>query len=174
MARETIKTSRTVPFDADDAQMPKRTGECSIKAEIEPPRAGWSLFRISRGEQAVEFPFSYTPDDSIGHLAEAVDAIVTQPVRRTVVFSDGANRHELVFERTEDRVEIRVLSSLGRVESPTEERLSLVLNSRLAGKLFWRALRQLESRCEGQVYEREWRRPFPTRLVAQLGAHLEK
>jgi hypothetical protein len=174
MARETTKTSRTVRLDTDEAQMLKRTGESLIKAEIDPPRAGWSMLRISRGEQAVEFPFSYTPDDSIGLLAEAVDAIVTDPVKRTVVFHNGANRHELVFERTEDRVDIRVRSWSGGVESPSEERLSLVLNSRLTGKLFWRALRQLESRCEGQIHEREWRRPFPTRLVAQLGARLEE
>jgi hypothetical protein len=121
----------------------------------------------------VEFPFSYTPEDSIEILAEAVDAIVTNPVKRTAVFYDGSRRHELVFERTEDRVDIRVFSWSGGAESSPEERLSLVLNSRLTGKLFWRALRQLEGRFEGQSYESEWRHPFPTRLVAQLGARLE-
>jgi hypothetical protein len=109
--------------------------------------------------------------DSIEALAEAVDAVVSANGERTVVFTSGPEELELVLVREADRVDIRLFSYRDRRrDSPGEERLAFVLNPQLTGKLFWRALRQLQSRIDDTRYEQAWHHPFPRRLVDQLGA----
>jgi hypothetical protein len=146
-----------------------------LSVELDPPVAGRGLLRVSRGADMVEFPFSYTPLDSIEALAEAVDAVLSATGERRVVFSSGPEELELVLSRTADRVDIRLLSYRDqRRDAPGEERLAFVLNPRLTGKLFWRALRQLQSRIDETRYEQAWHHLFPRRLVDQLGARLKE
>jgi hypothetical protein len=147
----------------------------ALSVELGPPVAGRGLLRVSRGEDLVEFSFSYTPRDSIEALAEAVDSVVSTTGERRVVFSSGPEELELVLSREANRVNIQLLSYRDqRRGTPGEERLAFVLNPQLTGKLFWRALRQLQSRIDDTEYQQAWHHPFPRRLVDQLGARLKE
>ena len=146
-----------------------------LSVELAPPIAGRGLLRVTRGAKLVEFPFSYSPRDSIECLAEAVDAVVTGPGERRVIFSSGPGELEIVFTREGDRVDVRLVAYPDwnrHRDLPGEERLSFTGNPRLVGKLFWRALRQLQSGIDAVAYQEAWHYPFPERLVVQLGSRL--
>jgi hypothetical protein len=146
----------------------------SPTVEIVPPVSGWGILRVTHGSRVVEFWFSYVPRDSIEMLVEAVDAVVTGPGERSVVFSAGSEELDVVFAREANTINVRfVLCSDGRRDMPGEERLSFALDAQGVGKLFWRALRQLQSKVGSHTYEQAWHYPFPQRLVAQLGSRLK-
>lgn len=146
-----------------------------VRVDLVPPVAGRSGLRLSRGTEVVEFPFSYTPHDSVELLADAVDAVVASPGERRVLFSSGPDEYELVFVREADRVDVSLLSYPDhRRDRPGDQLLSLVLNPHLVGKLFWRALRQLQSQADPDAYLAAWHHPFPERAVVQLGSRLKE
>jgi hypothetical protein len=162
-----VKELRQTPVTLDTAGLER------IVIELDPPVAGRGLLRVVRGTDRLEFPFSYAPRDSIELLAEAIDAVVSAPVERKVVFSSGPQELEVVFARAGERVDVRFVNYADhRRDVPGEEWRSFALSPRLVGRLFWRAFRQLQSRMDEGAYQEAWHHPFPTRLVAQLGSRL--
>jgi hypothetical protein len=148
-----------------------------ISIELMPPVAGRGLLRASRGPQSLEFPFSYSPRDSVECLAEAVDGMMIEPGERRVTFSAGPEELEILFDRDIDRVDVRFVVYPGHRrhrDQPGEERMAFTGNTRLVGKLFWRALRQFQSRIDTAQYQEAWHHPFPERLVAQLGSRFSE
>ena len=148
-----------------------------LKVELVPPKDGWAVLLVSRGTEVVEFSFSYSPRDSVEDLIEAVDRIVTSPGESSVVLRAGPEELDIEFARHEDRVDVRLVTypnSTRHRDVPGDERMSFSGNPRLIGKVFWRALRDLQSRIPAPTYLQEWHHPFPERLVAQLGSRFEE
>jgi hypothetical protein len=80
-----------------------------------------------------------------------------------------------VLVRESDRVDVSLRSYPDhKRDHPGDLVLAFVLNPALVGKLFWRALRQLQSSVDADAYLTAWHHPFPERLVAQLGARLRE
>ena len=146
-----------------------------LRVQLEPPEKGIGLIRVTFGERQIERSFSYSPADTISELAEAVDAVVTAGGKRTVVFHGGPDELEFSFDRGDaaDGISLTVTAFEGRSRDRSgDEFLKLRTSPQLLGKLFWRALRDLEGAMSPQDYAAEWRHPFPHRIVAQLGERL--
>jgi hypothetical protein len=138
------------------------------------PEDGWLGFRIEATGFAFEDSFSYTPSDTVTELAEAVDAVVCHPGERSVILHLEAVEIELQFERkVVGLVSVRGFQHPDSARSSAGEHLfSAAIPARALGKSVGRSLRSLSSRLPDEQYERAWRRPFPHRIVDQLGAHV--
>jgi len=146
-----------------------------LRVELEPPSKGVGLIRVTFGDRQVERSFSYTPADTISELAEAVDAVVAAGGQRIVVFHGGPDELEFSFDRLDaaDGVSLTITAFESRSrERGGDEFLKVRMSPQSLGKLFWRALRELEGAMSSRVYAAEWRHPFPHRVVAQLGERL--
>jgi hypothetical protein len=146
-----------------------------LRVQFEPPHKGIGLIRVRFGERQIERSFSYSPADTISEPAEAVDAVVAAGGKRTVVFHGGPDELEFSFDRRDeaDGVSLTVTAFESRSrDRGGDEFLRVRTFPQLLGKLFWRALGELEGAISPQDYVAEWRHPFPHRIVAQLGERL--
>jgi len=146
-----------------------------MRIDIAEPKAGWSAIRIADGDEPpVEVSFSYSPEDAIAALAESVDAVTGGPCERVVVLHEEPATIDLVLKRSSVDSAVRITLVRypdHRRHLPGDVILSVDAAPLEFGRVVWRALRQVESRS-GPSYEREWRHPFPTRVVSLLGSRL--
>jgi hypothetical protein len=152
--------------------MKESEDEKSLRVSFESPQSGFMSVGLTAGGERLLFGASCAPYDSLRELIDALSALLT---------SDGATRAVARWNCEPEEYDFHLSADAGRasltvIHHPTsarrgddarpvfthaDERLALVLP-------FWRELRQLRRRAAEDVFERNWRRPFPERELREL------
>jgi len=129
---------------------------------------------IRIGSDEIQCFASYIVDSLTDFVYAALELMELRPPRPVVLFEEPtAIRVSLVGDG--DRVDVRIthhpdLAAAGSDRLGTVSLSGTVGRVALAGAI-WSALRRLEAAVDERT-ESEWRRPFPTKELAQLGKRL--
>ncbi len=130
---------------------------------IESPQSGWVSLSLAAGERRFVGAMSHAPYDSLRDLIAALTAIVGGETRATVRWNGEPEEYDFRFEAAGGEVGLRVVCF--RDHRRLEEHSREVFAHRAARAdfvvPFWKELRQLRRRSETDVFEQNWRRPFP-------------
>ena len=145
-----------------------------LRVTLVAPLHGRAILRLRAGAREFEFPFSYTPDDSLERLVEVVDATLTERSDRVVTLHGGPQELDVHLLRTGSNTELRaVLYADHRRQGIGEVVLLAEGEARGLARSVWRAMRDIEGSIGLEEYARQWHHPYPTRAVALLGQHLD-
>jgi hypothetical protein len=147
-----------------------------IRFEIGAPRVGWTQVSVESGDFHWKFLASYTPWDSIADFANAGNDLISgrsaqvkwhlEPGVFVFRFHFGGGRSTFEILEFVDR-------DLRRPPRPDPIPL-MEFGTKTLASAVWRSLRRLEGTVDKETYAKEWRGPFPTEAVKQLGAALRQ
>jgi len=137
---------------------------------------GWLPCRLSVNQQEFDLSVSYTPNDFILDLVNALSGALTwegtyvamanqEPVQSDWVFNRAPNG--LVFSTIQYSDHRRGRGNGRKLAECSGDLLEIALP-------FWRALRELDTRWRGEHFEMHWRRPFPSSDLEKLTAEVER
>ncbi len=145
----------------------------ALNISIESPQSGFMSLRLRAGEQSVVMGASCMPHDSLLELIEALSALLEsgaageaaavrwncEPEEYDFRFTaHGARFRFTVTHHSDHR---RTAGASRQVFSWTGSELDLCVP-------FWRELRDLRRRIATDVYDQNWRRPFPHQQMRRL------
>jgi hypothetical protein len=141
--------------------------ELALGVEFSPPRNGWIELALRSGEAHVTIPLSHSPYDSLEEVAAAACSVLETGREAVARLNCEPDQYDLVFDGVAPASRLRaVLLPAGRRTTSSARDVLLHEGASLAtARIFWRALRKLESRFEAE----HWNHPFPSRLVEDLG-----
>jgi len=143
-----------------------------LVVDIDPPRAGWIVLRISLGQEALDVVASYTPRDSITDFLKVVVFLLDRrPGECTVTLNGEPEEVDLFFGVNADKDEVKV-----RATAYPDHKRSRGGDVRLDGHCSWGgtldacllAVRDFLRRTPEDRYEADWGRPFPSALVTRI------
>ena len=148
----------------------------SLRLEVGPPRLGWAEMTVTFEDFRLSVLASNTPWDSIADLAAAAHGHVSRRSVEVVRWhiDPGAFLFRLVPNGERSVFEIFEFADSSMRWPPRPDPIFFVeLGTKSLGGSILRCLRRLEGRVSADAYLQEWRHPFPTSAVKQLGDALK-
>jgi hypothetical protein len=143
-----------------------------LKFEISVPRVGWSHVGVECGDFTWQFLASNSPWDSIAELADAALGVLAgQPMAQARWHIEpGAFVFRFTRHGTISRFELLEYMD-PRLRHPAHSEPIFIFDSDKVAmaSAIWRSLRRLEGSVQPDVYQAEWKRPFPDHAVRRLG-----
>lgn len=142
-----------------------------IKIEIEPPRRGWALVRVSVEGSEVSFDASYVPSDSIGDLVSAASRLAVGLTEATVTWNSEPREYDFHFSALDGRTTLSIYAfpdarrsrrSEGPVIAMVETETIIIVHE------IRRCLRQLQAAVPAEEYQRSWGYAFPESALIRL------
>ena len=147
-----------------------------IRFEIAAPRMGWTQVSVASGDFHWKFPASHTPWDSIADFGTAANDLMRGRAAQVKWHLDPGV-FAFRFHSNADRATFEI-HEFTDWDLQRPARRGPVFVSEFGAKTLtsavWRSLRRLEGTVEREVYQREWRHPFPSEVVKQLGDALRR
>ena len=130
---------------------------------IESPQSGWVSLSLAAGERRFVCAMSHAPYDSLRELVAGLAAVVAGEGRVTVRWNREPEEYDFCFESAGGEVDFRVVRFRDHRRLPEHSGEVFAFKAAKAEFVlpFWRELRQLRRRSETDVFEQNWRRPFP-------------
>jgi hypothetical protein len=146
-----------------------------LRINLNRPTNGWLEVELMCGDQLYGFVPSHVPYDSVGELANALLGTLDGYEKTIVHWNDEPVEHEFVFALSNNRLDFRVNKINETIQGKVMEQVFSFCGSIYDVTWpFWKALREMESRLSKEEYERQWREPFPSREMAELGNRIRK
>lgn len=130
---------------------------------IESPQSGWVSLSLKAGDREFVDAMSHQPYDSLNDLIRGLTALVGDRRPFTVRWNREPEEYDFRVEAAGDEVDLRVVRYQNHRRLKGQSREVFALRAPLHDFVipFWKELRQLRRRSETDVYEQNWRRPFP-------------
>lgn len=136
------------------------------------PRVGWSHVGVECGDFTWQFLASNSPWDSIAELADAALGMLAGQPMTQARFHIEPGAFVFRFTRTRTTSRFELLEYMDpRLRRPAHSEPIYIFEASkeaMAGAI-WRSLRRLEGSVKADVYQAEWKHPFPAAAVRHLG-----
>jgi hypothetical protein len=146
-----------------------------LRITLDNPQSGWASARLSDGDKELVLTGSYAVTDAISDLVESVERLQTE-TSADCCWLQGPGELHWKLRRMGTELEIEILA-FAEFQQHWRESESIF---KARGKWLTFA-RQLLSSLEWirvnlglDAYQREWRRPFPTREQERLRAAIKE
>lgn len=130
---------------------------------------------VTGGDGSARYGAAHQPFDSLGDLLRGVTALLNDQDALTVQWNAEPEQYDWQLQKEGGEVALRIIYYPDQHRAPEEAQevfaYRLPLND-LAGDLE-AEVRELQARAERDVFESNWRRPFPAKELAQLTAALQ-
>ncbi|HVF28113.1 MAG TPA: hypothetical protein VM943_07725 [Pyrinomonadaceae bacterium] len=155
----------------------------TLNVSLESPQSGWMSLRLRAGEQSLVMGVSCAPDDSLRDLIKGLTDILEGSCHVRVRWNCEPEQFDFDIATENDMAQLIVTCYPDhRRDSQAGQALfSLHVPKSDLCLPFWRELRGLERRAATDVFEKNWRRPFPrpemqvfTKRVRQLRREMRK
>ncbi|HEX8474207.1 MAG TPA: hypothetical protein VF666_09260 [Pyrinomonadaceae bacterium] len=137
----------------------------NFSVSFESPQSGWMSMRLRAGAEQLVLGVSYAPYDSLRDLIVGLTALLRDGQGFVVRWNCEPEEYDLRVAATATDEEIE----LGVTRYPDHRRRQTARQtvfSHRAPKMeiclaFWRELRELRRRSNEDVFDKNWRRPYP-------------
>ena len=155
----------------------------TLNVSLESPQSGWMSLRLRADEQSLVMGASCAPYDSLLDLIKGLTAILEGSRHGRVRWNCEPEQFDFDIAAEGDMAQLIVTRYPNHYRDAQASQFVFSLHtSRLDLCLpFWKELRGLERRAETDVFEQNWRRPFPrhemqefTRLVRKLQREMRR
>jgi hypothetical protein len=147
-----------------------------LRLILDNPHSGWAYARLTDADKEVVLTGSYSPNDAICELVEAVERLETSPSTECC-WSQGPGELHWNLRRQGSDLEIEILQFDGGFRQHWREP-ECIFNGRTKWLTFARqllsSLESIRVSLGSDGYEREWRSPFPSRELERLRATIQK
>lgn len=155
------------------------TAKAKLKVEFTAPENGWTVVKLSSGDESYQFFPSHVPYNSFGELIKALLNIIDGVPDATVYWNDEPVEHKFVFTTDSKRVDFKVYEIIKSVIAGNvgKERFSFVGSLYEVLRPFWKGLRDMQSRQSSEDFKKHWQWAFPDSEISELTQklkHLEK
>lgn len=147
-----------------------------LKVHIKPPEHGWIAIILNHGDASYQFFPSHIPHDSITELVNAL-LLVIDGVEACVRWNDEPLEHEFQFTPNSDetvKFQVVRLDSQPHAGPVPASVFLFTAPARDIVWVFWKALRDMESRQTHDEYLLRWGEPFPERCLQELTRRLKR
>lgn len=142
-----------------------RRVENNFSVSFESPQSGWMSLRLKAGGAEFVAVVSHAPRDSLRELIEGLTALVAGGGGFAVAWNAEPEQYVFEFEPAGEEAELRVVRD-------AQAARPVVFSHRgpraAVCRAFWRELKRLRDRRETDLYEQNWRRPFPEREMQEF------
>lgn len=140
-----------------------------LKVKLDCTEHGWAGVHLSSDGQEYSFLPSHVPYDSLGDLIEALLKLLDGYEEVRVRWNDEPVEHEFLFKVKDGKLNFEVYEVVdSRTERNFVKRFSHVDTVPNVVRIFWRALRLMQSKQSVKEYEEQWREPFPAGKMEEL------
>lgn len=139
--------------------------EKNFSVSFESPQSGWMSLRLKAGAAEFVAVVSHAPYDSMSGLIEGLTALVAGGGGFAVSWNTEPEEYVFEFEPAGAEVGLRVAR---RAKSSAEVVFAHRGPRAELCRAFWRELKRLRDRRETDLYEQNWRRPFPEREMQEF------
>lgn len=143
----------------------------TLSVSFESPQSGWMSLRLKSGARSFVAVASHAPDDSLAALMRALTALLSGNTKTaTVTWNAEPEEFDFDFHVRGANVELRIVRFQGHRRERSSSRAVFSFEGALGEMCvaFWRELRELRARRETDVFEQNWRRPFPERELREF------
>jgi hypothetical protein len=146
-----------------------------VRFDIEPPRHGWALVRLTAPGNSFECDASFTPRDSITDLARAISSLLAGETSCVVVWNTEPEAFDFNFQASRDslRLEISEYPNYSRRRKDGGTPIATVESQMTTFvEAIWRGLRRLEGKVSNDEFAAAWHHDFPAAIVHRIGTEL--
>lgn len=145
-----------------------------MRLDIEPPRVGWAMVRLTAPGVRLEFAASYTPWDSIGALAHATAGLLAGLPEQVVNWNTEPREYEFRFTTAEQRTRLEVCQYPDTRRRRTAKVPVVAIEGDALGiaTAVWRGLRRLQGAQSAEAFAEAWGHPYPSEIVERMGQRL--
>lgn len=139
---------------------------------LESPQCGWMALSVTGGDNFVCYGASCTPFDSLGDLLRGVTALLNGQDSLTVNWNAEPEQYDWHLQKDGEQIVLRIVYYSDSRRDTAEAR-EVFVYSLLLKELAHDVeaeVRELQARAERDVFESNWRRPFPAAELEQLSA----
>jgi len=146
----------------------------ALNVSIESPQSGFMSLRLRAGEQSIVMGASCMPHDSLLELIEALSVLLESgaagEAAAAVRWNCEPEEYDFRFTTHGARVRFTITHHLDqrRTAGASRQVFSWMGSEFELCVPFWRELRDLRRRIATDVYDQNWRRPFPHQQMRRL------
>jgi hypothetical protein len=137
---------------------------------LESPQCGFMALAVWGGGAEVRYGAAHAPYDSLGDLLRGVAALREGAESLAVKWNTEPEEYDWLISRQGEAVELKIVRYPDHRRAADES--SEIFAYRVPLEEFCRAVeaeaRELQARSERDVFESNWRRPFPKQELAAL------
>ncbi|WP_413200218.1 hypothetical protein [Nostoc piscinale] len=139
----------------------------AFKVDFSCPEHGWITVEMFSQEQQLLFSASYTPENSLCELLDALIALLNGQHQAVVRWNTEPIRYEFIFAQNDKQLTLDVVKLANLPINQQQNELVFKVKSSCISMVlaFWRALRHLESY---ENFAQHWVRSFPKREMRLL------
>ncbi len=136
-----------------------------------PARNGWLPVTIHTANQHLAFEASFTPDDSLAQLIDALLMVLASDGTAAVTWNSEPVEYRFTLEAVADvaKLTITAFADHRREAQEGKDVLTVQTDRQVLVRSFWRSLRRLQTQDD---FAQQWHRPFPHAALAQLSTTL--
>lgn len=130
---------------------------------IESPQSGWVSLSLKGGGQEFVTAMAHGPYDSLHDLIAGLTALAAGPHSFTVKWNREPVEYDFRIESAGEEVRLEVVRYRDHRRLKEQSRVVFECRAKRPDFVlpFWKELRQLRRRSETDLFDQNWRRPFP-------------